>query len=138
MVVPGPYDLVYSGVGGGSRWPGNTDLTLRQDVVISGGQSVSLDVSPLSLTVATQLSGQAVSSANSSASSFGVLELWRTDDSDDIQQALSTYNLVSGQSSGLSSLGILPGSYQVVYQRGSLGSFWPANQSRPLTCFTLE
>ncbi|MFM7203822.1 MAG: putative metal-binding motif-containing protein [Myxococcota bacterium] len=137
-VMPGVYNLRYHVGQDGSRWPGNTDFTLKQDVVISGGQSVSLDVPPLNLTMVATLNGQAVSSANSSASSFGVLELWRTDDSDDVQDAFSSYNVVSGQISSSNSLGILPGSYQVVYQRGSLGVSWPANQGRPLSCFTLE
>lgn len=135
-VIPGTYDLLYDTSADGAHWPGNLDTRLQSALTVTEGQTLKLDVPVRTLELGVTLEGAPVSSANTSLSDFGTLELLGIQD-DNAFVALSTYDFTTLTVTGSKTLQLLPSSYTLYYQPGVSGSHWPNNPDRVLGCFVM-
>lgn len=138
-LVPGLYQVLYDAEQDGPSWPGNQDVLLTDVLDIrTPDQVVRLDVPARTMSLSLTLAGQAASGANTSATDYGLLELWNMGIEADMFDAYASWDGTQNQVVPVGQISLLPGSYDVLYTVGADGTSWAADEQRLMGCFTLR
>lgn len=127
QVLSGTYDILYASRAGGTRWPLNLRAVLRTGVAITTTQSIGVDIPVATVTCTMTLGGQAISTTNTSATDYGKL-IVRTPDAVDRFKLCGAWNTATGAVSPSSSVAIVPGTYDLLFDAEQDGPRWPGNQ----------
>lgn len=126
MVIPGTYALLYATKMSGSNWPLNEKVVLKTNQTVAKGTALSVDVLTAHVTCDMTLNGQAVSTANTSASSYGTLDV--RDVAGDRFQLCGAWDPLTGSIDVPAAVTVIPGTYDVIYDAALGGASWPGNQ----------